>query len=166
MKHRTVRARIEARRQKLHERRELLAVAQQGQIDDGRVQIANKQVLVSEKSQLSSLSASLAPIRTAHITNLAGIFPIELSAPADLLFKIVGVPLPIPVAQSDPAPPLSLPEHKEVTEDAVATALGYAAQVVQMLAAYLGKRLVYPVTCVGSRSLIKDEISAMMGPRM
>jgi len=34
------------------------------------------------------------------------------------------------------------------------------------LAAYLGKGLVYPVTCVGSRSLIRDGISAMVGPRM
>lgn len=115
---------------------------------------------------MSSLRESLVPVRTALISTLTAIFPIELAALADLLFTIVGVALPIPVAVSDPAPPLSLPAHKEVTEDAVATALGYAAQVVQMLAAYLGKRLVYPVTCVGSRSLIKDEISAMVGPRM
>ncbi|OBZ78991.1 hypothetical protein A0H81_00302 [Grifola frondosa] len=67
---------------------------------------------------------------------------------------------------TDPAPPLFLPSHKEVTEDAVATALGYAAQVVQLLSAYMGMRLVYPVTCVGSKSLIKDGISAMVGPRM
>jgi hypothetical protein len=59
-----------------------------------------------------------------------------------------------------------LPSHKEVTEEAVATALGFTAQVVQLLAAYLGKRLVYPVTCIGSRSLIRDGISAMVGPRM
>lgn len=35
-----------------------------------------------------------------------------------------------------------------------------------MLAWYLGKRLMYPLTCVGSRSLIRDGISAMVGPRM
>ena len=76
------------------------------------------------------------------------------------------MPLPIPFSASDPAPPLSLLNHKEVTEDVVATALGYAAQVVQILAAYLGKGLIYPVTCVGSRSLIRDGISSMIGPRM
>lgn len=144
----------------------MLASAQQGRTDDAQVHTSNQTVLANEHSNLSSLRARLAPIRTAHITTLAGIFPIDLFAPADLLFTIVGVPLPIPVAPSDPAPPLSVPAHKAVTEDAVAGALGFAAQVVQMLAAYLGKRLVYPVTCVGSRSLIKDEISAMMGPRM
>lgn len=59
-----------------------------------------------------------------------------------------------------------MPEHKDVTDEAVATALGFAAQVVQLMAAYLGEVLVYPITCVGSRSLIKDGISAMVGPRM
>ena len=99
-------------------------------------------------------------------TNLASIYPIELVSPPDLLFTILDVPLPIPTGPTDPAPPLSLPAHKEITEDTVATALGYAAQVVQLLAAYLEQGLTYPVTCIGSRSLIKDGISMMVGPRM
>ena len=113
-----------------------------------------------------ALHKNFAPTRTTLITTLSAIFPIELLSPPDLLFTILSVPLPIPLSSSDPGPPLSLSDHKEVTEDAVATALGYAAQVVQVLAAYLGKGLVYPVTCVGSRSLIRDGISAMVGPRM
>jgi UV radiation resistance-associated gene protein len=118
------------------------------------------------RSRLSVLRQHFLPTRTTLITTLSAIFPIELLSPPDLLFTILSVPLPIPLSTTDPGPPLSLPDHKEVTEDAVATALGYAAQVVQMLAAYLGKGLVYPVTCVGSRSLIRDGISAMVGPRM
>jgi len=59
-----------------------------------------------------------------------------------------------------------MPEHKDVTEEGVATALGFVAQVVQLTAVYLGEVLVYPITCVGSRSLIKDGISSMFGPRM
>jgi len=59
-----------------------------------------------------------------------------------------------------------MPEHKEISEEAVATALGYVAQTIQILAAYTGQALVYPVTCIGSRSLIKDGISGMVGPRM
>jgi hypothetical protein len=105
-------------------------------------------------------------MRTSLLTTLSFIFPIELSSPPDLLYTILNVPLPIPLSSADPAPPLSLTSHKEVTEDAVATALGYVAQVVQLLAAYLRKGLIYPVTCIGSRSLIKDGISAMIGPRM
>jgi UV radiation resistance-associated gene protein len=106
------------------------------------------------------------PTRTTLLTTLSTIFPIELFSPPDLLYTILDVPLPIPLSSSDPAPPLTLLSHKEVTEDAVATALGYVAQVVQMLAAYLGNHLIYPVTCIGSRTLIRDGISAMVGPRM
>ena len=108
---------------------------------------------------------SLNSLRSDVISTLAFIFPIELLSPPDLLFTILDVPLPIPVGATDPAPPLSLPSHKDVTEDTVATALGYAAQVVHLLAAYMGEHLVYPVTNIGSRSLIRDSISAMVGPR-
>lgn len=105
-------------------------------------------------------------MRSILIATLSSIYPIDLLSPPDLLYSILDVPLPMPLTPTDPAPPLSLPSHKGVTEETVATALGYAAQVIQLLAAYLGKGLVYPVTCVGSRSLIKDGISAMVGPRM
>lgn len=118
------------------------------------------------RQQLTQLRQHLPIIRNSLITSIAFIYPIELLSPPDLLFTILGVPLPIPSGPTDPAPPLSLPSHKEVTEDTVATALGYAAQVVHFLGAYLGIVLTYPVTCVGSRSLIKDGISAMVGPRM
>ena len=40
-----------------------------------------------------------------------------------------------------------------------------AAQLVNMLAAYLGIPLHYPITPSGSRSLITDWISMMRGPR-
>ena len=104
--------------------------------------------------------------RTSLLSLLTTIFPIELYSPPDLLYTILDVPLPIPLNPTDPAPPLTMSEHKDVTEDAVATALGYVAQVLQILAAYIGQNLIYPVTCIGSRSLIRDGISAMVGPRM
>jgi len=118
------------------------------------------------RARFSTLQSHFTPTRTTLLTTLSAIFPIDLLSPPDLLYTILDVPLPIPNSSSDPAPPLTLAAHKEVTEDTVATALGYAAQVVQLLAAYLGKGLIYPVTCVGSRSLIRDGISAMVGPRM
>ena len=112
------------------------------------------------------LQQKISSMRTSLLSILATIFPIELYSPPDLLFTILDVPLPIPLTAADPAPPLTMAEHKEVTEESVATALGYAAQVLQILAVYLGRDLVYPVTCIGSRSLIRDGISAMVGPRM
>lgn len=118
------------------------------------------------RSSLAAVRNRISPIRTSLISVLSAIYPIDLASPSDLLYSILDVPLPIPLNGNEPAPPLSLPSRKDVTEDAVGTALGYAAHLVQLLAVYMGKGLVYPVTYVGSRSLIKDSISAMVGPRM
>lgn len=118
------------------------------------------------RHRLFTLRAAIPPTRTALLTTLSSIYPIELLSPPDLLYTILDAPLPIPLSSSDPAPPLHLPSHSSVTEEAVAAALGFAAQLLQLLAAYLRKGLVYPVTCVGSRSFVRDDISAMVGPRM
>ncbi|KAH9947957.1 hypothetical protein B0H21DRAFT_736282 [Amylocystis lapponica] len=147
-----LRQQIDARRTALRTRRGTLTLARELNDQVKHLLAEDEEVLTEEREHLSFIQNQLAPMRTA------------LSP--DLLFTILDVPLPIPPGATDPAPPLSLPTHKEVTEEAVATSLGYAAQVVQLLAAYLGKNLVYPVTCIGSRSLIKDGISAMVGPRM
>lgn len=122
--------------------------------------------IINARAQLSSLRSELPPHRSSLISTLSFIYPIELISPPDLLFAILDTPLPIPIAPTDPAPPLSLPNHKDITEDVIATALGYAAQALQLLAAYMNVGLTYPVTCIGSRSLIRDGISAMVGPRM
>ena len=108
----------------------------------------------------------LNPVRVTLISILASIFPIDLLSGPDLLYTILDIPLPIPPGSTDPAPPLTLASHKEVNEEVVATALGYAAFVVQLLAVYLGKELVYPIRFYGSRSVIRDGISGMVGPRM
>ncbi len=114
-------------------------------------------------AQLRQRSTSL---QTTLISSLSTIYPIEMYSSTDLLFTILDVPLPIPMAANVPAPPLTLLNYKDVTEETVAAALGYVAQVLQLLAAYVGNNLVYPVTCIGSRSLIRDGISGMVGPRM
>ncbi|KAL0950596.1 hypothetical protein HGRIS_007390 [Hohenbuehelia grisea] len=157
---------IDARRRELQERRELLALARDQLVEDQRTNSEVELQVREEELRLQALRARLPMKRTALLSTLASIFPIELLSPPDLLYTIVDVPLPIPIAHGDPAPPLTLAQQPEVTEDGVATALGYVAQVVQLLAAYLGKGLVYPVTCIGSRSLVRDGISAMVGPRM
>lgn len=118
------------------------------------------------RESVAALHRRISPIRVTLITTLASLFPIDLISASDLLFSILGVPLPIPLGATDPAPPLSLPAYKDVNEESVATALAYAAFVVQLLAAYLDRLLVYPITFCGSRSMIRDGISAMVGPRM
>ncbi|KAG5353870.1 hypothetical protein C0989_001122 [Termitomyces sp. Mn162] len=157
---------IRARMKNLHQRKQMLNLAKEQLEQDIESEFDLKNEVLLHQAQQTSLRARFGPTRTTLISILSSIYPIELLSPPDLLYAILDVPLPIPLSCSDPAPPLTLPSRKDVNEDAVATALGYAAQVVQLLSMYLGKSLVYPVTCIGSRSLIRDNISAMVGPRM
>ncbi|KAJ3517634.1 hypothetical protein NLJ89_g383 [Agrocybe chaxingu] len=152
----------DSRAQKLKERAELLSIARDSFVSD----TDNGPTISNERNRLTTLREDIHSAQTSLLSMLATIFPIELYSPPDLLFTILDVPLPIPLSSNDPGPPLSLPNYKDVTEEAVATALGYVAQVLQILAGYLEKNLIYPVTCIGSRSLIRDGISAMVGPRM
>jgi len=121
---------------------------------------------IVHRESAMALERRILSVRVSLITTLASLFPIDLISGSDLLFSILNVPLPIPLGSTDPAPPLSLPAYKEVNDESVATALAYAAFVVQLLAVYLDKMLVYPITFCGSRSMIRDGISAMVGPRM
>ncbi|KAF9456802.1 hypothetical protein BDZ94DRAFT_1203773 [Collybia nuda] len=157
---------MEFRLENIRQRREMLTLAKKQHQEELGFSFHRKEEIIKYKTKHLTLRARFSPTRTTLLTILSAIFPIELLSPPDLLYTILDVPLPIPLTASDPGPPLTLLSHKDVTEDVVATSLGYAAQVVQLLAAYLGKGLVYPVTCVGSRSLIRDGISAMVGPRM
>lgn len=157
---------IASRRKKLKQRRDILATARSMHAED-QANFRQTVVEVAEQKRcLDTLRARLPVIRTSLISTLSWVYPIELLSSSELLFTILTVPLPIPFNTTEPAPPLSLSSHKEVTEDAVATALGFSAQLVQLLAIYMGKGLTYPITCIGSRSLIRDNISAMVGPRM
>ncbi|KAJ3724290.1 UV radiation resistance protein and autophagy-related subunit 14-domain-containing protein [Lentinula guzmanii] len=154
------------RREQLRERQNILAYVEQQEDDELQEREEVEEDILYEHARLGSLRNLFIPARTTLISTLSYLFPIELRSPPDLLFTILDVPLPIPTSPNDPAPPLTLPAHADVNEDTVATALGYVAIVVQLLAAYLGHILVYPITYIGSRSLIRDGISAMVGPRM
>ena len=121
---------------------------------------------IVHRESAMALQRRIQPIRVSLITTLASLFPINLISGSDLLFSILDVPLPIPLGSTDPGPPLLLSAYKEINEEGIATALAYAAFVVQLLAVYLDKMLVYPITFCGSRSMIRDGISAMVGPRM
>jgi UV radiation resistance-associated gene protein len=176
--------RIRQRKDELRHRREMLSLATSILGQDLAAEVITEQELSGERCARSfyidarlfrdtvyrglaaALQSRISPMRVTLITTLAYLFPIDLISASDLLFSILGVPLPIPLGATDPAPPLSLPAYKDINEESVATALAYAALVVQLLAAYLDKLLVYPITYCGSRSMIRDGISAMVGPRM
>ncbi|TFK30679.1 hypothetical protein FA15DRAFT_751690 [Coprinopsis marcescibilis] len=161
----SLRLKIQERRVELACRREALLKARQHVEELGVLEKRQTADVASEIFRLETLRSKLASKRAGVIGLLSDIFPVEICSAPDLLFTVLDVPLPIPISATDPAPPLTLAEHKEVTEDAIATALGYVAEIIQLLSGYIGVNLMYPVTCIGSRSLIRDGVSAMIGPR-
>ncbi|KDN50331.1 hypothetical protein RSAG8_01667, partial [Rhizoctonia solani AG-8 WAC10335] len=151
----------QSRTERLRDRQEALRAATD--VYDQAVQANDEKSdqVDSARATYLEIHNALTPRRMALCHTLDYIFPIEPDAEraADLVFTILGVPLPVPVAPSDPAPPLN-------NEEAVSAALGYAAHVVALLGSYMNVRVPYPVTYVGSRSYVRDPISAMHGPRM
>ncbi|TNY17669.1 UV radiation resistance protein and autophagy-related subunit 14-domain-containing protein [Rhodotorula diobovata] len=151
-------AALEARREALRARRERLEQAKE-------LDVANRARTEVQRAELDERDAALAQVgdtsrtrRTQLITLLSHIFPIEPvpSPPAaspPLLFSIVGLPLP-----NSSYPP-------SYTDDTLSSALGYAAHVTHLVAAYLGVPLCYPLRCRASRSVVVDDISMMKGPR-
>ncbi|KAG9100842.1 hypothetical protein FS749_012561 [Ceratobasidium sp. UAMH 11750] len=152
---------IQDRLDQLRARREALRAASEIYEEDVEANEEQTEQVHTARATYLSVHNALTPRRTTLCNTLESIFPIEPDAEraADLVFTIIGVPLSVPVAPSDPAPPLD-------NEEAVSAALGYAAHVVALLSAYLSVRVPYLVTYVGSRSYVRDPISAMHGPRM
>ncbi|KAJ9111121.1 hypothetical protein QFC19_001320 [Naganishia cerealis] len=108
--------------------------------------------------------------RARLITQVNDVFEITPVDAPTLLYSILQVPLPIPQHASETAPPLSLPSSAlprgiKVDEDTISTALGFVALAVNQISHILERPLTYPLTCAGSKSLVKDNISIIQGPR-
>lgn len=112
-------------------------------------------------AQVQDLAEELALERGNLITVLDSFFSIAPHVsdlqrePNTLSFAINGLYLPN----------TEFPVNLGLLDDLYSSALGMAAQLTNLLAAYLGVALFYPMTCAGSRSLISDQISPMKGPR-
>ena len=176
-----VQARILLRKQAIEDRRTKLSDAEgRDELLEGSTIGLEKQVcsvkygarsigcLLSKglRSERASLQPKIHHYRAHHAQSLDGLFPILSLDPSSLLYAILKVPLPIPSGAKDPAPPLSTPGRK-TDERTIAAALGYVAMVVQILGNLGGTvgGLPYPVTCAGSRSMVRDVVSVMQGPR-
>ncbi|GAA5917328.1 hypothetical protein JCM5296_000947 [Sporobolomyces johnsonii] len=155
-----VREELESRKDALRARRARLKAARElDAANRARLHETSKDLDRKERT-ISSLRSSARTRRIQLITLLSHIFPIDpvlpspsSPSPPALLFSILSLPLPnstYPASYSD---------------ELLSSALGYAAQVTQTLAAYLGVPLCYPIQCRGSRSVVTDEISMMKGPR-
>ncbi|KAK6850059.1 hypothetical protein PG995_013892 [Apiospora arundinis] len=82
------------------------------------------------------------------LTHVFPITPVPSGAP--LAFQICGIPLPN--TNYDPT-------SSTASEDALSAALGYVAQLTNVLQFYLSVPIPYPITMYGSRSSIRDDIS-------
>ncbi|ORY89122.1 UV radiation resistance protein and autophagy-related subunit 14-domain-containing protein [Leucosporidium creatinivorum] len=151
------------RREALDARRERLRAAKA--LDERRREELKEQrkEVIEDETTCSSIRLSSRTRRTQLITLLSHIFPIDPYEPpassssassSPLLFSILSHPLP-----NSTYPPTLL------SSETLSSALGYTAQVVSTLAAYLGVPLHYPIKCLGSRSAVVDLISMMRGPR-
>ncbi|KAJ9105346.1 hypothetical protein QFC21_001715 [Naganishia friedmannii] len=121
-------------------------------------------------STIESIQLPIYRHRARSIAQVNDIFEIAPVDAATLLYSILHVPLPIPQHASEAAPPLSLPSGAlprgvKVDEDTISTALGFVALAVNQISHILDRPLTYPLTCAGSKSLVKDTISIIQGPR-
>ncbi|KAG8905843.1 hypothetical protein FRB99_008145 [Tulasnella sp. 403] len=162
----TARLQILQRRGELMQRRAMLGQARQMLETNASLIAERESLLQHDEERLRDVMSQQKALRAALVQTIDSIYPIESLSSQDLLFTILDVPLPLPNGPTDPAPPLSMPSQPLINENTTATALGYAAHVVDLVANYLGRLLPYPITYAGSRSSIKDPISAMQGPRM
>jgi hypothetical protein len=115
-------------------------------------------LLASEQSSYSTLQNDLKTVRANLAFLLDFIFPIDASTSSNspLGFSISALNLP----NSDFPASISVSMDEEVS-----SALGLTAQLVNILAAYLGVALYYPITPAGSRSYVADYISSIKGVR-
>ncbi|GAA5932573.1 hypothetical protein JCM1841_004317 [Sporobolomyces salmonicolor] len=155
-----VREELQSRRDALRARRVRLKAAKELDAANRARLNENSKELDRKERTISSVRSSARTRRTQLITLLSHIFPIDpvlpypsSPSPPPLLFSILSLPLPNSTYSAS------------YSDELLSSALGYAAQVTQTLAAYLGVPLSYPIQCRGSRSVVTDEISMMKGPR-
>ena len=123
----------------------------------------DKAGLEIDKSVQASVRMSLVQRRAHLVSELASIFPVESVDSASLLFSICG--LALPNASVEAKPSAAMLKYR-IDEDSMASAFGYVAQAVTLLAAYLAVPLYYPLRCLGSRSLVQDPISQIKGSKI
>jgi hypothetical protein len=111
-----------------------------------------------------SIRLSTSQRRAALVADLSTIFPVDLVDASNVLFSICG--LPLPNGDFEAQQNVQRTQGLYFDDDHISSALGYVAQAVQLLAAYLRIPLYYPVRCMGSRSLVQDPISQMKGPKI
>ena len=117
-------------------------------------QLLEQQTTLGQRKEAHKALTLAITAQRRHISlDLCSIYPITPVSEGTLQFVIRGISLP------------STGEFGDADEEEIATGLGWAAHLVYLLAGYLAVPLRYPVQPIGSRSLIRDPVSIMMGSR-
>lgn len=138
----------------LESRREAIAKGRELQ-DKAEEDIKNnKETLYTSKETVEDTEAQIRGQRRRICSELADIFPITpiVNAPP-LSFQICNIPLPNSTYNAATA--------KQLNEDVLSAALGFAALVTRHLQFYLGHPIPYPLEAFGSRSYARDNISRL-----
>ncbi|KAG0001504.1 hypothetical protein BGZ79_004573 [Entomortierella chlamydospora] len=144
--------RVAALRKEHTERRKAMAESRERGLTQEMYLEQSMTNLAKNKESLFHTLKEFSTKRTELIATLFTIFPITESEIDPSLLKICSVPLPNSV-------------YTGLDEDSIAIALGFTCHLVTMLAHYLSVPLRYPLTPMGSRALVLDPVSLLVGPK-
>lgn len=116
----------------------------QAQVEEGME--SRKEEIKKTKEAIKTTSTEIRGQRRRICEDLQKIYPIEPIPGKSLAFTIRGLALPNA-------------EFDDAKDDVVSAALGYVAQVVQLLSPYMSVIIPYPVEPKGSTSTIEDPLS-------
>ncbi|KAI9323667.1 UV radiation resistance protein and autophagy-related subunit 14-domain-containing protein [Dichotomocladium elegans] len=142
--------RIDELRQNIKERKAAIEDAHR-RLRIGKEDLQNNEMALERSVQTHQrLYHKLTRRKKELIADLFSIYPIEQSFHDMHQFYIRGVHLPNSV-------------YTGCNNEEIATALGFTAHLVSMLAFYLSIPLRYPIMPMGSRATIKDPVSSLAG---
>ncbi|KAM0329425.1 hypothetical protein ACHAQA_004732 [Verticillium albo-atrum] len=134
-------------------RREAIAAGREAQVKAEKDIIAARDQLESSKTMLSQTQEKIRGQRRRICSDLSNIFPITPCPSGEALsFQICGLPLQNTSYENS--------SSKTPNEDVLSAALGHVAMLTHNLQYYLRLPLPYSVNPFGSRSTIRDDISA------
>ncbi|KAI7904470.1 uncharacterized protein BX663DRAFT_505130 [Cokeromyces recurvatus] len=135
------------------ERRKMEITSSLNRCISGKEDLQDNEIVLEKNIKMrQNIFRTLNRRKKELIADLFSIYPIEQSYDDLQQFYIRGIYLPNSVYDGQ-------------NEDLIATALGFTAHLVSMLAYYLEIPLRYPTIPMGSRSTIKDMVSLINGSR-
>lgn len=146
----SLRASIDSRRAAIREGRALQARAAQD-VSEATAKLSASRDSVARTREL------IRGQRRRVVSDLGDIFRIEpVPDGPPLSFRVCGIPLPNTTFEAATS--------RDVDEDAMSAALGHVSLMADILQYYLSTPLPYPVTPLGSRSSVRDDISRLSDP--